>query len=128
RVPPRRRRPPSASACVRPHQQRSLQSPPPTLGATGERTDLNRGSSQAPIRSRSAVSGRRRRHNAGKSTYGATCGNRVSRRRPESASLIRRHHQAEDDIEVAGNVSVEGTLFTFGYSFSQNVTVTGGSF
>ena len=29
---------------------------------------------------------------------------------------------------VSGNVSVEGTLFTFGYSFSQNVTVTGGSF
>ena len=39
------------------------------LGATGERTDLNRGSSHAPIRSRSTVSGRRRRHNAGKSAH-----------------------------------------------------------
>jgi hypothetical protein len=37
------------------------------LGATGERTDLTRGSCQAPIRSRSTVSRRRRRHNAGKS-------------------------------------------------------------
>ena len=36
-------------------------------GATGERTDLPRGESHAPIRSRSTVSGRRRRHNAGKS-------------------------------------------------------------
>ena len=39
------------------------------LGATGERTDLNRGSCQAPIRSRSTVSGRRRRHNTGKSAH-----------------------------------------------------------
>ena len=36
-------------------------------GATGERTDLNRGQSHAPIRSHSTVSGRRRRHNTGKS-------------------------------------------------------------
>ena len=85
------------------HSDRLLQ----PLGATGERTDLNRGSSHAPIRSRSAVSGRRRRHNAGKSTYGATCGNRVSRRRPESASLTGRHHQAENDIEF-GNVTGQG--------------------
>ena len=39
----------------------------PEEGATGERTDLNRGESHAPIRSRSTVSGRRRRHNTGKS-------------------------------------------------------------
>ena len=88
---PRRRRPPSATACARPLRSRSFRSPPPTSGATGERTGLNRGSCQAPIKSRSAVSGRRRRHNAGKSALGATCGNRVSRRRPESASLTGRH-------------------------------------
>ena len=58
-------------------------SPPPPLGATGERTGLTRGSCQAPIRSRSTVSGRRRRHNAGKSA-GPTVRNGVSRRRPES--------------------------------------------
>ena len=44
------------------------------LGATGERTDLNRGSCQAPIRSRSTVSGRRRRHNTGKSALGRRSG------------------------------------------------------
>ena len=42
-----------------------------------------------------------RRHNAGKSTYGATCGNRVSRRRPESASSIRRHHDLSLTFEFA---------------------------
>ncbi len=53
---PRRRQPPSASTCVRPLRSRSFGSPPPPLGATGERTRLTPGSCQAPIRSRSAVS------------------------------------------------------------------------
>jgi hypothetical protein len=59
----RRRRPPLPSACARPLRSRSLRSPPQPLGATGERTARHsRHSCQAPIRSRSAVSGRRRRH------------------------------------------------------------------
>ena len=66
-APPRRPQPPSTSACVRPHRSRSFDSPPTDEGATGERTGLTRGSCQAPIRSRSTVSGRRRRHNTGKS-------------------------------------------------------------
>ena len=100
---PRRPQPPSTTACVRPLRSRSLRSPPPTMGATGERTDLNRGSSQAPIRSRSTVSGRRRRHNAGKSALRATCGNGVSRRRPESLARTGRHHPTENDIEFGND-------------------------
>ena len=68
-----------------------IASPPTTMGATGERTGLNRGSSQAPIRSRSTVSGRRRRHNAGKSAP-TDIRNGVSRRRPESLARTGRHH------------------------------------
>ncbi len=71
---PRQRRPPSTTACGRPRRSRSFRSPPPPTGATGERTDLNRGSSHAPIRSRSTVSGKRRRHNAGKSAHGRHAG------------------------------------------------------
>src|SRR6266545_826804 len=99
---PHRQRPPSTTACVRPHQQRSSRSPPPTLGATGERTGLTRGSCQAPIRSRSTVSGRRRRHNTGKS---APTDMRESSQPPppESLPLTGRHHDADDDSEF-GNV------------------------
>ena len=71
---PRQPQQPSTTACVRPHQQRSFDSPPTEKGATDERTDLTRGSSHAPIRSRSTVSGRRRRHNAGKSPLGRHAG------------------------------------------------------
>ena len=91
------------------HSDRLLQ----PLGATGERTDLNRGSSHAPIRSRSAVSGRRRRHNAGKSDLGATCRNRVSRRRPESRRSIGRHRHPR--MTLSSGMSLEPELARTGY-------------
>ena len=90
---PRRRRPPSASACVRPLQPRSFRSPPPRMGATGERTDLNRGSCQAPIRSRSTVSGRRRRHNAGKSAHGRHPGIESAAANPSLCSTADDTHR-----------------------------------
>ena len=116
-VRPRRQRPPSTTACVRPHRSRSSPSPPQPLGATGKRTDLNRGSSHAPIRSRSAVSGRRRRHNAGKSTLGATRGNRVSRHRPESCTSTGHHRHP--GMTVSARMSLErGAIRTGGAKLS----------
>jgi hypothetical protein len=76
------------------------------LGATGERTALNRGESHAPIRSRSTVS-----VGGGDTTLGsqpsADIGN-VSQPPPaESATTTGRpHHPDENDIEF-GNVPRE---------------------
>ena len=69
-------------------------------GATGERTDLTRGSSHAPIRSRSAVSGRRRRHNAGKSAHGRRSGIESAAADPSLLRHTGRHHQHDDDSEM----------------------------
>ena len=84
-VRPRRPRPRSPTACERPVRSRSSRSPPLPLGATGERTDLTRGSSHAPIRSRSTVS-----DGGGDTTLGSQPSgdirNRVSRRRPSLSS------------------------------------------
>ena len=61
------------------------------------------------IKSRSTVSGRRRRHNAEKSTLqGATCGKRVSRRQPESASTTRRHHHPHTHMSSGMSPDCEG--------------------
>ena len=82
---PRRPRPRSPTACERPVRSRSSRSPPMPLGATGERTDLTRGESHAPIRSRSTVS-----VGGGDTTLGSQPSgdirNRVSRRRPSLSS------------------------------------------
>jgi hypothetical protein len=79
-----------------------LTSPPPTLGATGERTDLNRGSSHAPIRSRSAVS-----DGGGDTTLASqpTGDMRESSQPPPTRVCVahRTPPSAEDDIEC-GNV------------------------
>ena len=68
------------------------------LGATGERTDLNRGESHAPIRSRSTVS-----DGGGDTTLGSQPSgdirNRVSRRRPSLSTTTGRCHPPENDIE-----------------------------
>ena len=98
-APPRRRQPPSTTACARPLQSRSCKSPPQPLGATGERTDLNRGSSHAPIRSRSTVSGSGGDTTLASQPFGATCGNRVSRRRPRVCGAHRTPPPTEDDSE-----------------------------
>src|SRR6185437_7823713 len=52
------------------------------LGATGERTDLNRGLRPRSYQVTLDGLGRRRRHNAGKSDPQVDIRNRVSRRRP----------------------------------------------
>jgi len=68
------------------------------LGATGERTDLNRGESHAPIRSRSTVS-----VGGGDTTLaGQPSGDIRNVGQPppaESATAIGHRHLAEDDIE-----------------------------
>src|SRR5439155_7980632 len=63
----------------------------PEEGATGERTDLNRGESHAPIRSRSTVSGRRRRQNTGKSAESRHSGIESAAANPNSQTRTRRH-------------------------------------
>src|SRR5206468_7495313 len=63
----------------------------PEEGATGERTDLNRGESHAPIRSRSTVSGRRRRHNTGKSAESRHSGIESAAANPNSQTRTRQH-------------------------------------
>src|SRR5206468_1536699 len=97
---PHRQRLPSPPACARPLRSRSLRSPPQPLGATGERTDLNRGESHAPIRSRSTVS-----DGGGDTTLEsqrqATFGKSSQPPPPESAPLTGRHHDVEDDIVCA---------------------------
>jgi hypothetical protein len=60
-------------------------------GATGERTDLNRGESHAPIRSHSTVSGRRRRHNTGKPAESRHSGIESAAANPNSQTRTRRH-------------------------------------
>src|SRR5436190_22509593 len=60
-------------------------------GATGEWTDLNRGESHAPIRSHSTVSGRRRRHNTGKSAEHRHSGIESAAANPNSQTRTRRH-------------------------------------
>src|SRR5688572_11662898 len=89
------------------------------LGATGERTDLNRGESHAPIRSRSTVSGRRRRHNAGRSALGRHSESSQPPP-PESAPLTGRHHDVENDIEF-GYVPRASPLRARAFSYSAPV-------
>jgi hypothetical protein len=74
-------------------------------GATGERTDLTRGESHAPIRSHSTVSGRQRRHNAGKSA--PTDIRESSQPPPTRVSAPHQTTPAHDDSET-GNVSRRG--------------------
>ncbi len=80
----------SPTACARPLRSRSSISPPQPWGATGERTDLNRGESHAPIRSRSTVS-----DGGGDTTLEgqrqATFGKSSQPPPPESASLTGRN-------------------------------------
>jgi hypothetical protein len=102
-APPRQLRPPSTSACVHPLRSRSFDSPPThAKGATGERTGLTRGSCQAPIRSRSTVSGRRRRHNAGRSA--PTDRPEWSQPPPTRVSCAHRTPPSADDDSECGNV------------------------
>ena len=63
-----------------------------SVGGSGERTDLNRGSCQAPIRSRSTVSGRRQRHNTGKSALRRRSGIESAAANPSLCPESRRHH------------------------------------
>src|SRR6266496_3479216 len=90
----------SPTACARPLRSRSSISPPQPWGATGERTDLNRGESHAPIRSRSTVS-----DGGGDTTLGGQPSGDIANVSqpppPESAPLTGRHHDVENDIECA---------------------------
>ena len=72
-------------------------------GATGERTGLTRGSCQAPIKSRSTVSGRRRRHNAGKSA--PTDSPEWSQPPPTRVSATRRTPPSPDNDSEFRNVT-----------------------
>ena len=107
---PRRRRPPSASACVRPPRSRSLTSPPTVAGATGERTDLNRGklpgSYQVTLDGLGKAAATQRWQ---VSPPGATFGNRVSRRQPESLRHDQTPPPDQTDIEF-GNVTSKRSL------------------
>jgi len=84
---PRRRRPPSTTACCTSTPITIIQLASSNTGSDRRADASIEASCQAPIRSRSAVSGKRRRHNAGKSALGRHAGMESAAANP---SLRRR--------------------------------------
>jgi len=76
------------------------------LGATGERTDLNRGQRPRSYQVTLDGLGRRRRHNAGRSDPQGRHSESSQPSPTESLQVIGRRHRGEDDIEF-GNVTDE---------------------